>query len=612
MQSFRQPQRKFVPANQSSARQRTAAPSSVFDPALRCLEAGDVAGAVSRLIACRQHVRKSEIASNLLANLLLRLSRPGDAVDWFDAALKLRPGYPEALAARGLALQALERHGEAVSSYDRALALRPDDPDTLYNRGVALETLGDPEAALASYEQALARRPDYAAALSRQGALLEGSGRLKEADAALDRLLAAAPADPDALCAKGNLFQRIGRFGEAAALYDRALAARPDFFAAHANRAAALKKAARCEEALAAAGTALALAPGDADMLILKGNVLGDLGRHEEADRAYRDAAALRPVKIYPAAKAAPDFRALLLFSPSCSNTPYEDLIGNAPYEAGVLMLLPGMQYDMAALESRADILVNLVSDADRGDAVLREAEEFLSRFRRPVVNPPQFVRGTDRLSIARRLADVPHIIVPRMARCSGGGVGSAGADLGYPLVARTVGTHGGDAMELCDGSDALRDFTARHEGSDFYLSEFVDYRSADGFFRKYRFMFVGREILPYHLAIGESWKVHHATTGMAGCAWMQAEEEAFLREPRAVFGPEAFEALRAISERIGLDYFGIDCALAADGRVIVFETNPSMLVHLHNAEFPYKDPYVLRIKDAFARMLSGKAGMAA
>ena len=140
MQSFRQPQRKFVPSNQGPARQRTAAPSSVFDPALRCLEAGDVAGAVSRLIACRQHVRKSEIASNLLANLLLRLSRPRDAVDWFDAALKLRPGYPEALAARGLALQALDRHGEAVSSYDRALALRPDDPDTLYNRGVALET----------------------------------------------------------------------------------------------------------------------------------------------------------------------------------------------------------------------------------------------------------------------------------------------------------------------------------------------------------------------------------------------------------------------------------------------------------------------------------------
>jgi tetratricopeptide (TPR) repeat protein/glutathione synthase/RimK-type ligase-like ATP-grasp enzyme len=612
LQSFRQPQRKFIPANQISARQRIAAPSSVFDPALRCLQAGDIAGAVSRLLACRQHVRKSEIASSLLANLLLRLSRPGDAVEWFDAALKLRTDYPEALAAKGLALQALDRPVEAVSSYDRALALRPDDPDTLYNRGVALEALGDAEAALRSYEQALARRPDYAAGLSRQSALLESMGRLKEADAALDQRLGLAPADPDALCAKGNLFQRIGRFDDAVALYDRALVARPDFFAAHANRAEALKKAGRAEEALASAGMALALVPGDADMLILKGNVLGDLGRHGDAERAYRAAAAIRPVKVYPAAKAAPDFRALLLFSPICSNTPYEDLIGNASYESGVLMLLPGMTYDMAALEGRADILVNLVSDADRGDAVLREAEEFLSRFGRPVVNPPHLVRGTDRLSIARRLADVPHAVVPRMVRCAGDKADIIGAGMGYPLVARTVGTHGGDAMELCGGHDTLKDFAGRHQGSDLYLSEFVDYRSPDGFFRKYRFMFVGGEILPYHLAIGGNWKVHHATTGMAESPWMQMEEAAFLRGPGKVFGPEAFQALRTISERIGLDYFGIDCGLAADGRLIVFETNPSMLVHLHNAEFPYKDEYVLRIRDAFARMLAEKASMAA
>jgi tetratricopeptide (TPR) repeat protein len=150
LQSFRQPQRKFIPADKAPAPRRAATPSSVFDPALRCLEAGDVAGAVSRLLACRQHVRKSEIACNLLANLLLRLSRPEKAVEWFDAALKLRPDYPEALAARGIALQALGRHGEAAASHEAALALRPDDPDTLYNRALALEELGDRQAAHAS------------------------------------------------------------------------------------------------------------------------------------------------------------------------------------------------------------------------------------------------------------------------------------------------------------------------------------------------------------------------------------------------------------------------------------------------------------------------------
>ena len=343
-------------------------------------------------------------------------------------------------------------------------------------------------------------------------------------------------------------------------------------------------------------------------MLILKGNVLGDLGRLDEAEGAYRDAAAIRPLKIYPAANGVPDFRALLLFSPSCSNTPYEDLIGNAPFESGTLMLLPGMEYDIAALEGRADVIVNLVSDADRGEAVLRDAEALLARFRRPVINAPRLVHGTDRLSVARRLADIPGAIVPRMVRSSRDEIGNAAAGVGFPLVARTVGTHGGDAMDLCADIDALKGYVAQHDDSEFYLSEFIDYRSPDGYFRKYRFMFVGLEILPYHLAIGENWKVHHATTGMAGCPSMQAEEETFLLEPDRFFGPQAFNALRMISDRIGLDYFGIDCALSADGRVIVFEANPSMLVHLHNDAFPYKDKHVLRIKDAFACMLAEKA----
>jgi hypothetical protein len=36
----------------------------------------------------------------------------------------------------------------------------------------------------------------------------------------------------------------------------------------------------------------------------------------------------------------------------------------------------------------------------------------------------------------------------------------------------------------------------------------------------------------------------------------------------------------------------------------VVFEVNASMLVHGDNAEFPYKTPFVHRIKRAFDEML--------
>jgi hypothetical protein len=120
----------------------------------------------------------------------------------------------------------------------------------------------------------------------------------------------------------------------------------------------------------------------------------------------------------------------------------------------------------------------------------------------------------------------------------------------------------------------------------------------------------VGDKVMPYHLAIGNDWKVHHVTTDMAHQSWMQKEEAAFLENPGAVFSAENYRALRAIRARIGLDYFGIDCGLDGRGNLVVFEVNASMLVHADNAEFPYKDPFVHAIKAAFDGMLRERAGL--
>ncbi len=64
------------------------------------------------------------------------------------------------------------------------------------------------------------------------------------------------------------------------------------------------------------------------------------------------------------------------------------------------------------------------------------------------------------------------------------------------------------------------------------------------------------------------------------------------------------FEALRAIQREIGLEYFGIDCALDPHGAVVVFEVNACMLVHPHNTQFPYKNKSVRLIKEKFQAML--------
>ena len=91
--------------------------------------------------------------------------------------------------------------------------------------------------------------------------------------------------------------------------------------------------------------------------------------------------------------------------------------------------------------------------------------------------------------------------------------------------------------------------------------------------------------------------------------AWMQNEEEMFLRDPARVFNENHYEALRAIQLAIGLEFFGIDCSVDREGNLVVFEVNASMLVHDDNSTFPYKTPHVARIKAAFDCMLAKLAG---
>ena len=74
------------------------------------------------------------------------------------------------------------------------------------------------------------------------------------------------------------------------------------------------------------------------------------------------------------------------------------------------------------------------------------------------------------------------------------------------------------------------------------------------------------------------------------------------------MFEPRHFAALHAIRDAMGLDFFGVDCALDRAGNLVVFEANATMLVHADTGDFAYKNPYVRRIKTAFTALLARTA----
>ncbi|WP_027489058.1 tetratricopeptide repeat protein [Allorhizobium undicola] len=574
------------------------------------IEAQDAQGALALLTGEPELARQHPVAANSLGYLLLQAERPGEAEPWFRAALALKPDYAAAFAGLGMAMIGTGATTAALPMFEKAVTLNPEDASSWYHRGALLADRGQAALAEMSLEQALRLNPDYHLALLKKGHLYEAAGRFNEAVQLSARALQLAPDDAACWTLFGDIMQKLGRLDQAIEAYDQGLSLSAGDFYCLCNKAQALEKQGHGPQALALARQALAKRPDNIDALLLTGNLERDHGDRQAARACFLKAASQGPARHYRAISGEASVKALMLFAPFAGNTPYEDLVEGANFDADLLIALPEARYDTAGIGEDADVVVNLVSDLDLSSDVLASVEVLAESFGRPIINHPARIFGTDRASIARRLQDVSHAVMPMTRRIEAAELKEAAESLALPVILRHAGTHGGDRMELLDTADAVKAFAEEAADASLYLTDYVDYASADGFFRKYRWVFVGEEILPYHLAIGDGWKVHHAATRMKDEAWMRDEELDFLNNPGRYFSADAMAALDEIRRRIGLDYFGIDCGLDRQGRVVVFEVNASMLVHERNFGFEYKNPHVRRIKQAFEGLLRRKAGM--
>jgi glutathione synthase/RimK-type ligase-like ATP-grasp enzyme len=140
---------------------------------------------------------------------------------------------------------------------------------------------------------------------------------------------------------------------------------------------------------------------------------------------------------------------------------------------------------------------------------------------------------------------------------------------------------------------DALADALTRLPGHKLLLIAFIDARSADGYARKYRVLFIDGRLYPVHLAVSKEWKVHYFSSDMAERADHRDEERRFLGDMAATLGAPVVAALEQIGRALGLDYGGVDFAIDTAGNVIVFEANATMAVYPPpaGAQWAYRQP---------------------
>jgi tetratricopeptide (TPR) repeat protein len=184
------------------------------------------------------------------------------AIDFFERALAIAPGYPEALAGLGGALIRNGQPERAVPHYLEAVTLRPDYADAQYGLGLALARLGRLDEATTHYRRALELRPDDAETHVALGAAMTDLGRQERAIEHHRGALAIQPDHVEAHVGLGVALTRLGRLDEAVAHYERALRVDPRHAVAHNNLGSALAMQGRIAEAARYFARAVALEPG--------------------------------------------------------------------------------------------------------------------------------------------------------------------------------------------------------------------------------------------------------------------------------------------------------------------------------------------------------------
>jgi len=96
----------------------------------------------------------------------------------------------------------------------------------------------------------------------------------------------------------------------------------------------------------------------------------------------------------------------------------------------------------------------------------------------------------------------------------------------------------------------------------------------------------------------------------MSAHAAYRDEERHFLDDMPGVLGPRAMTALATIGRAMGLDYAGIDFALAPDRSVLLFEANATMVINPPEPDpiWDYRRAAIAHALDAAKRMLLARA----
>ena len=307
-----------------------------------------------------------------------------------------------------------------------------------------------------------------------------------------------------------------------------------------------------------------------------------------------------------------PALKLLAIMGPGevMANTPIEFLVQDSDIALSFLYLGEGLPVPSQIPDH--DVAFVAVCESDRSQFLLTQLIEIMRHWPMPFINMPSHIAQLSRDKVSEKLASASGIVTSqarRVSRLVTINLINTGSDC-FPMIARPVNSHAGHGLAKLDDSVQVSEYLNSHDSDEFFIAPFIDYRSDDDLYRKYRVAVIDGVPFAVHMAISQHWMVHYLNADMLQSQKNRDSEAKFISDFDTDFAAKHRVALQEIDRRMGLDYYSIDCANTPDGKLLVFELDSGAVVHsMDPAElFPYKAPQMKLVFEAFQQMLRRKA----
>ncbi|MFT5139712.1 MAG: glutathione synthase/RimK-type ligase-like ATP-grasp enzyme [Lysobacterales bacterium] len=255
------------------------------------------------------------------------------------------------------------------------------------------------------------------------------------------------------------------------------------------------------------------------------------------------------------------------------------------------------------------NLAFNEISDPDSHQGALRRCSRLCRMINVPIINHPNKIIHTTRDSVSAILQGIPLTFMPKTIRCTPRTPNDifSSAEKGgieFPYIVRLAGHHGGVSMTLIEKPE---DLNLLHvypfDGSDFYLTQYIDFKDDSGLYHKLRIIVIDGEPILRHAFFDQKWNVHgpSKTFMLKQEHWDEYLQRTRLLEEQIL--KTYMPVIKEISKRIKLEYFGIDCSIRPDGTMLIFEVNANMNV-LDN-RYEQLEELIERIKKSIGKMLT-------